>query len=224
MFRTLSILAFICLTFLVSSCEDKTQTDLYKAQLCVDNSTSATVNSCLEIIDGDSSEYAEVLRCSAAFIAEGITEAQIVTAIENIDGDDSNSDPTTPAIAALAMSSTTNSTAAVTTCAKTGSEILISLSNLSNLATAMAILLDYTAGAGTESLEAALAAYNSGSADATEKAALGAAIVSSQSSLCDAEEGQFKDDDICADINSSVAANPNDNGAIADALIAKLKE
>ena len=64
--------------FIFSGCEDKQETDLFKAQSCINTATAATVNSCLAQIEGDNSERAWVMRCSAAFISQGIDEDAIV--------------------------------------------------------------------------------------------------------------------------------------------------
>lgn len=214
----LFIVGFLFLT----GCEDQKETDLFKAQDCIDKASQANVNICLNYIDGDTSDRAQVLRCSAAFISEGIDEDAIVTAMENIDGEGAG-DPTTPAIAALAMSSTTVSTAALATCEETNSKALTSLANFANLATAMKALLGFADGATGADIDALIDAYvATPPADGPDKAALGAAIIASQASLCNAEDGLFKDDDACKDINAAIATGAGNANAVADALMGNI--
>lgn len=205
--------------FIFSGCGDKQETDLFKAQACINTATAATVNSCLVQIEGDNSERAWVMRCSAAFISQGIDEDAIVAAMENIDGEEAGQDPTTPAMAALAMDAPATSTAALTTCTATNSKSLIAIANMANLATVMKSLLGLADGFTSGDLDTAIDMFNAGT---TDSATLGAAVIASQDSICNPDSGLFKDDDICTDINASIAANPNDNDAIGDALLANI--
>jgi hypothetical protein len=208
----------------LTGCEDKQEVDLFKAQLCIDKATAATVNSCLTQIDGDNSRRAFVMRCSAAFISEGIDEIAIVNALENIDGEEGG-DPTAPAIAALAMSDTTTSAQALTTCTQTESSALISLANFANLATAMKALLGFTAGASGADIENLIDTYvGSIPPDSADKEALGAAVIASQESLCNPDDGLFRDDDACVDINAAIASGGGDPNDVADALMANLDD
>ncbi len=219
---TLLALSFIFL----SGCEDKKQTNLFKAQVCIDHATAATVNACLNDIQGQNSERAYVLRCSAAFISQGIDEDAIVDALENIDGGDSNQNPTTPTIAALAMSDTTTSTAALQVCAQTNSSVLTALASFANMATSMKELLGFPDGATAADIEALLDDYknNPNNYDDTKKEQLGNTVIASQESLCNPDDGYMKDDQACQDINSAIAENPNDPLAIANALLNKIEE
>lgn len=217
----LIVLSLFSITWL-TGCEDKKEADLFNAQACIDTATAATANACLEQIEGDSSRRAAVLRCSAAFISQGIDEIAIVNALENIDGAEGG-DPTAPAIAALAMDNTTNSAAAVSTCDATESEALSALANFANLATAMKALLGFADGASGSDIETLIDGYvASPPVNSDEKAALGAAVIASQESLCDAETGLFKNDEACVDINAAIAAGGGDSNAVADALMGNL--
>lgn len=221
MSRTLMIVSAIFANLLFTACEDQQEADLFKAQICIDKASASSVNGCLDLIEGDNSERAYVLRCSAAFISEGIDETAIVNAVENIDGS-GGGDPTTPAIAALAMSTTAISAAAVSTCNATNSDALIALANFANIATAMDVLLSFPNNPTSAQIDALIDSYNPGTANAADKAALGTAVIAGQSSLCDPNSGLFQGNEACADIDAAVAANPNDPSAVADALIANL--
>ncbi len=221
MVRCLLIFMALIGVVLATGCEDKKQADLFNAQICIDNATAANVNNCLTEIEGDNSKRAAVLRCSAAFISQNIDEVAIVNALENIDGEEGGN-PTTPAIAALAMEDTTVSAAAVATCDQAQSEALSSLANFANLATAMKQLLGFADGASAADIEALIDGYtHTPNADTT---ALGQAVITSQSSLCNADNGLFKDDEACVDINAAIAAGGGDPDAVANALIQNLDE
>lgn len=203
-------------------CEDKKETNLYKAQRCINTATAATVNSCLNIISSQTSARSYVLRCSAAFISQEIDEAAIADAVENIKKKD-GSNPTTPAIAALAMDDTTVSAEALEMCTLSGSDSLTHLANLANLATAMKALLNFPDGASAADIEALLAGWTPGGATPDHEA-LGEAVIASQDSMCNPTNGLFKDTKACQDINAAIAENGGDAAAIADALIAKIND
>lgn len=219
----LGVLASCCL-LVFTGCEGEEETNQYKAQQCLNNATQTTANSCLSFIANDFSQKAYIIRCSVAFLAEGIDDGKIVDAFENIKGEEGG-DPSAPAIAALAMSNTTASSDALTICTTTGSEVLTTLANFANLATTMTQLLP---GLGTPpysntDIENAINNYVPGSADVNNKDALGAAVVAAAPTMCNSEDGTFKDSPICTDINSAINAGGG-NQAIADALISNLDD
>lgn len=215
----LVITCLLSITFL-SSCEDKKEADLYKAQLCIDKATAASVNDCLNFISGDNSKRAAVLRCSAAFISENIDETAIVNALENIDGQ-SSGNPTTPAIAALQMSSTTVASQAVSTCAAADSEALTALANFANIATSMSALAGFPSNPTPSSVEAWLSSYSGTSGTDTET--LGNAIIASQDSLCNSQNGLFKDQKACTDINAAITAGGGNPVTVANQLLQNIK-
>lgn len=209
------------LSITLLGCEDKKEGNLIKAQDCINKASANSVNSCLNYITGYTSKRSYVLRCSAAFISEGIDEDAIIAAIENIDGKNGGSNPTTPAISALTMSSASVSTAAVEVCTLSESAALTALAQFANLSTSLGSLLGFAQGADPSNIEALLAAYSGTPSDA-EKEVLGSAVLSAQSSLCNSKNGLFKDTKACTDIDSAVAAHPNDPAQLADALISNL--
>lgn len=76
----------ICLGLL--SCQKKTDADtIAEAQACLDSATSSTVNSCLTIVEGLTTEAAYLIRCSASFIYQDFTSpaklASISTQMQN---------------------------------------------------------------------------------------------------------------------------------------------
>lgn len=204
---------------LFTSCEDKEEANLYKAQACLDKATAATANACLGSISGQTSQRSYSLRCSASFLAEGIDESAIIDALRNIDGDQGG-DPTSASIAALAMTDSTASANAVSNCAKSGSDSLTALANFANVATALKGALALGSDPTPAQVETAIDGW--GAQTPAEKEAVANAIIASQASMCNSTNGLFKDTDACTDINQAIAANPSGGTALADALIANL--
>ncbi len=222
--RWISTLVLSILSLMFVQCEDKKESNLIKAQACINKATAATVNACLSSIEGQTSKRSFVLRCSAAFISEGIDEDAIIAAIRNIDGSKNTGNPTTPALAALTMSDIDISTAAVEVCTQSGSQALIALSNFANLSTSLSDLLGFVKGDDADAIESLIASYNAGTADNDAKVALGNAVVVAQSSLCNSTNGLFKKTDVCNDIDSAVNENPGEAADITDALLINLKD
>ena len=210
-------------SFLILGCGNKKEENIFKSQNCINTATAASVNGCLNFVEGQTSARSYVLRCSAAFISQGIDESAIVDAIRNIEGKDSGN-PTTPAIAALAMESTEISNQALEDCTKSESKSLAALANFANLSTAMTAVLGVVGDNPTQAeIEALIASYDPNNPPSpADKEALGAAVIASQDSLCNTKNGLFKGTKACTDINSAIQANPNNASAVADALIGNI--
>jgi len=210
------------ISLMIVSCGNKKEENLFKAQYCINTATAASVNSCLNFISGQTSAKSYVLRCSAAFISQGIDEDAIVEAIENIEGKEAGN-PTTPAIAALTMESVAVSGQALEDCTKSESKSLTALANFANLSTAMSVVLGVVSDNPTQAeIDALLSSYNPSLPSNKEKEALGASIIASQDSLCNTTNGLFKGTKACTDINSAIQDHPNDPKAVADALIGNI--
>ena len=212
-----ALIAATLILFTLTGCEDEKESNLFKAQQCIDTATASTVNECTTYLAGDVSEQSYVLQCSIAFIAEGITETAIVTALENIDKQDQASDPTITAFSALTMSSTTASTDALTKCTNSGSKALIALANFANLATAVGSLGSLLSDPSEANIQNFLNSYNS----ATDAGVLGAAVVASQDSLCNTTNGLMKGTEPCDNINQAIASGAS-NDDIGDLLISNI--
>lgn len=211
-------------SILFIGCNEKEE-NLFKAQNCINTATATSVNSCLNFISGQTSARSYVLRCSAAFISQGINEDAIVEAIQNIEGKEAGN-PTTPAIAALSMESVAISNQALEDCTRSESKSLTALANFANLSTAMSSLLGVVGTSPTQAeLEALIASYdpnNPPNPNPDDKEALGTAVIASQDSLCNSDNGLFKGTKACTDINAAIQASPNNPGAVADALIGRI--
>lgn len=207
----------------LNACEDKSETNLYRAQQCINTATSDNVNTCLNFISTQNSPRAYVLRCSAAFISQGIQEESIVQAVEDIDKRDGGN-PTAPALAALSMSNTTAAQTAVDMCRRSESLSLLAIANFSSLATSMGSLLAFTPGTSAEDIQNLIDTYDDSLKTDEEKAPLGQAVIDSQDSLCNPKDGLFKGTKACEDIDQAVSSNPGNAVAVADALLSNMKD
>lgn len=217
--RLISALIAASLALVIfTGCEDEQESNLFKAQSCIDTATAATVNQCSTYIAGDTSERSYVLQCSIAFVSENITETEIVNALENIDNQASASDPTIAAMSALAMTDVATSTAALNVCTLSNSSALIALANFANIATATASLASILANPTEAALQNFLDTYN----PATDASDLGNAVIASQDSLCNSTNGLMKGTETCDNINQAVTTGGGNPDAIADALISNI--
>jgi hypothetical protein len=220
--RTLFLYTSLIGVLLLSGCDNKSESNLFRAQQCINTATADSVDSCLNFIGNQTSKRAYVLRCSAAFISQGIDELAIVKAISNINGEEGGN-PTAPAIAALAMESPAVSSAAVEVCTQSGSSSLAALANFANISTAMSTILNFPPNPTAEDIQDLLDTYDPSSATAEDKQALGAAVIASQDNLCNPKTGLFKGTEACKDIDDAIASS-SDPALVADALLANLKD
>ena len=198
-------------------CEDKKESNLFKAQYCIDKATASNVNDCLELLGSQNNRRANVLRCSAAFIAEGIDEDAIVDVIRVLDKDENSAGGSAPAISALTMSSTDAANGALAVCETTESDTLIALAGLASISTAMSSVLSLGANPTEAQVQAAIDGFSSG--DATS---VGNAVIANQDSMCNPDSGLFKDSDECTKMNAAIKAGGG-NDAIGQAFINSLK-
>ena len=219
----LVLLSISLLTF--SGCEDKDDAEIYKAQFCLDRAApgSADVAACVANIQNQTSKQAYVLKCSADFLTAGIDEVKIVNAIENMDGDDNGSNPSTVLMDNLSFqtqtpiaSNNTLAAQAVTNCSLSGSDTLKALAEMASVSTFM-----YVATGGGQTIEQFLQGCTGGSTciDSIvtngDDAAMAATVLSMQDTLC-GENGMFKSEgDTCLDIqNATDSATKNPDGSV----------
>lgn len=204
------------------ACEEKEDDQIYSAQICMNSATPATVDACLAKISGVSSSRAYVLRCSAEFIRANITTSTIVTAIENIEDNDSGNtdDPTIEFYDQFSFTSTASADVAVTNCAASGSEGLRLLSLSAKTATV--IKYDVLGKLPGQTMSPAdIATLDPSTADAADLLAIGNSVIQMQSLAC-SEGGSLKNTEVCDNINNAIAGG-GDAQAIGEAFINQLK-
>ncbi|MCB0377052.1 MAG: hypothetical protein KDD33_01040 [Bdellovibrionales bacterium] len=204
------------LVFIVGGCEDDKKSKLFKTQVCINQSTPATVAGCSSLLGNTTGKQAAALRCSIKFIEAGVTESQIITALENIDDQNAGQDPTSAAVNSIKMNTVADSTEARQYCDESESEALIALSYIAHMATIMSIGLASL----NSDLEAAIASFDPNSPPGDlDQAALGQTVIDSQQSLCDTKNGMLKDSEACGNINKAIECGAGDSSAVANAMI-----
>jgi hypothetical protein len=138
--KQLFVLLLVSSSFGLTSCEEKEDDKVFSAQQCLDSATPATVDTCVNMVSGISSNKAYTIRCSADFIRESITNDKIIDAIENLDDNQTASDPTTILLDNFKFSNVTLADAAVANCSATGSDTLKVLALTAKTATIIAAL------------------------------------------------------------------------------------
>lgn len=200
-------------------CEQKEDDQIYSAQICLNNATAGTVDTCLAKIAGVSSARAFVLRCSAEFIRANITTSTIVTAIEDIEDNDAGNteDPTIEFYNQFSFTSTSSANVAVDNCTASGSEGL----KLLALSAKTATVIKYDVLSGTLDA-AAIAALNPATADAADLIAIGESVLLMAPIAC-AEGGSLEETEVCDNINAAILSSGGDAQALGEAYLNQLK-
>ncbi len=199
---------------LLTACETEEDRTLAEAEACINRATAATVDACVAKVAGMTNEDAYLIRCSAHFIAQNITEASLTTGFANIKSATSGGVPSmTYAMSYLLFdNSITNHTisTAMNNCSLSGATSLYKLVQLSNLGTTLgggAIANGDSAG-----LAAAIAGFGG------DAAAVGNMVLDIKTTFCD-NGGSFGGTDICTKVNLAVT-NAGGNATTIGNLIA----
>jgi hypothetical protein len=199
-------------------CEEKNDDKIYKAQRCLDNSTSETVDNCVEMVSGITSGQAYQIRCSADFLRADINNDTILDAIEELDNDNgSSSDATVTFFKFFKFEDTAAADVAIENCTLTGSQTYRDLALAAKTATIMNGLT------GGQDLDQWIDSLNPGSIDSLseeELEDLGETVIALHPSLC-GEGGDFEDNPVCDEIGA-VIDEPN-AVELAKALLLELK-
>lgn len=214
--------------FLVA-CEQEEDDKIYTAQICMNQAdTGIEADACLAPLSGLNSTRAYVLRCAGDFIRAGITTPTIITAIQNIDDNDSNNtaDPTLEFYQQFSFGyqdvDVVTAGTAVSNCTASGSKNLRLLALSAESATILRNLAFENVG-GTGDITTWL----NGSVDPAtlsdaEVTAIGNNVLNMQASSC-GEGGTFEDTEICDNMNNAIAAGAGDPNAIGEAFISQLQ-
>jgi putative hemolysin len=221
----LCFLAFSTLIF--ASCEDKDDDKVFSAQQCLDKATPATVDTCVGMVAGISTSKSYVIRCSADFIRQNITNSTIVDALENLDKDKNQggTDPNVILYDFFVFSPANGDTAlglvnsAVANCAATGSETLQVLALSAKSAT---VIKSLTGGASIEDWLNTNPDFNAiATGNPEEMIALGETILAVQPIAC-GKGGSFEDTEVCTNLNNSI--DQADATEIAKKFLDQLKQ
>lgn len=193
------LLAALIAVPLLSACETEEDRVMADAQSCLNKATPVNVDSCVAKLNGITNQQSYVIRCTAHFIAQGITASTLAAAFQNIKGSTTAGVPsTTYAIAYLIFDDTiTGHTAAqaMNECEISGATSLTNLIRLSSLANT------FTGGAVANGdysgLASAIAMYAGG-----DYTSIGQQAIDIKEAYCD-NGGNFSGTDICNKMNQA---------------------
>ena len=228
--RLIILAAFSTLALMNSGCEDKSQATLASAQSCLDGaSTTSQANACAAKVATDYSADAYLIRCSANFIAQGVTGDRLALAYKQMDAGSSSSNKTTALMSYMLFndSLTGNSSAeTVFNCQSSGVASMYQLASAVGLATSVAnvassalgmplaaLLPDANGNVNTAALQLAVANLSAQVATwgpnnpqtIAAEATIGTAVTNSYSAFC-TTNSTFSSADICNKINAAVGA------------------
>ncbi len=232
----------ISTVFLLTSCAKKTDADkVGEAQSCIDNSTAATVSSCVEKVDGLTSSESYTIRCAAKLIKEGFDNpTKLLAAVENLDnnsGSTSNSNGTLGLMATLSFTSAstpeanrTSAEEAYSYCLSSGSKGLYMLAAFARMATDIAAIantvtgLDCLQAGQTCSATQLESAINNATVADASAGVVGAVALTVYETNCSG--GQSQNEELCNTINSAVAeaGGSLDPDIIGAALLSQLTQ
>ncbi len=200
--------ALLSITFF-TSCENEDFNGINQAQSCIDNTSSTDYTSaerCYKYLDDVDGAEADLLRCSIAMFAGGITPVRVGNAFTNLASNTGGSADEAFLITTLAMDNNTKASTAASYCKDSGSAALSYLANLSVIGTQLAVIGGFAGGIGSD-----FDPTNTNVADGLDdcelsdscQAAIGAALVPLAEDYC---AGGNADQAACSSITDAVEA------------------
>lgn len=228
----LFLLAPVLLT--LTSCETPEDQQIASAQQCIDGAkTSADADICYAAVAGLESEKAYLIRCSAAYIAQGFTGARFAAAFQRLkDNPSSGQDPMATVMAYLIFSKPSTQYTAdntLTNCTKSGVRAMIRLATMTRLATfiAQSGLGSITANVDPTSPSFDPAAISTAitnlanSGTPADQATVGEIAVQASTAYCNAGSS-FENNEICINLKQAIATGGS-SAAIGASLLAQLQ-
>jgi hypothetical protein len=229
---TLTLLAGVCL-FAGCSQENANDKQVADALNCLDHATNAsTADVCVAKVSGIQTPQAYLIRCSADFIAQGLTGSRLATAFQQQKGSTVGGSNQTIAMAAYLVfdSSITNHTAAITTsdCNQSNEPSVIGLASMVSVATNLAQAASALGGPSfsnlnpsnigsfdptaiktvADSLYADLQSGHPIQASVDAENAIGQAAITAQAAYC-SPGSSFVGQDVCNKLNNAIQAGNN---------------
>ena len=221
----------IILSFVLVACEEDEDQQIAEAQACLNKATPANANACLTKVSGLTSERAYYIRCSVRFLSQGFQGSRFADAFEQLSeendgGGGGGNDAMATALTVMTFDSTTVAESTLNECLLSGSTGLSRLASISSIATTLVnavpgVDLTDVAENGLSDTDAQTLIDNltTGGAE-TSDAELGAIAVTAEGLFYDDEDSEFKDTDICTNLEAAVGAG--DAAAVGAALRAAL--
>lgn len=229
MMKKYSVL-ILAVSFLIYGCEDKNK--IAQAQACLDSisqSNYQAAEGCLQYVADDSSQQADIIRCSGYMMAGGLTTNKMVNAYKALSGSSNSGTVTNKEavfIGTLVLDSSTLANKGDTYCKKSGVTGLMYISGLAVMGTMIA---EVGASIGTYNnppTEAEVNAVINDCTGGTPNAACNPTVIGNvantiASTYC---ANQSADQSVCNQVNSAIATSGSDTAKVGNALLCLLKK
>lgn len=233
---SMRLLLMIPALLVLTSCETPEDRQLATAQDCIDAAkTGADADVCYASVDGNESEKAYLIRCSASYIAQGFTGKRFANAFQGLkDNPSSGQDPMATVMAHLIFTKSSpihNIDKTLENCKKSGVRSMVRLATMSMLATFVT-----QSGLGSiptnadpldpsfdpnQITNAISQLVNNGSPEAKEK--VGELAVQANQAYCN-PGSSFETNEICKNLRDAIAGGNGDAAQIGVALLAQLQQ
>lgn len=230
-------LLILALSFLIYGCEDKNK--IAQAQACLDSITEsnhAQAGSCLNYLDGDDSQQANIIRCSATLMSGGLTTTKMVNAYKALSGTTGGGAAVTNKdavfIGTLVLSTPNinqgydTAVAGDAYCKKTNVTGLMYISGLAVMGTMIAkvgsSIGTYSNPPTEAEVDAAIANCTGGTPDtACNPTSVGTVATTIATTYC---ANQSADQTVCTKVNDAITTSGGNTAKIGNALLCLLKK
>lgn len=231
--KLLVLLAAVLALPLLTACESEEDRTLAEAEACINSATSTNVDACMAKVDGLTSEDAYLIRCSAHFIAQNITETRLASAFTNIKSSSAVAGvtPTTIALSYMIFDETKlahNVAVSKSDCELSGAPSLSRIVSLAEIATTFAAAAGaansgFTPG-DTASVESFIANFvaNSPGTVAQDETTIGNLAVGIRENFC-VNNSPFTGTDVCTKMNQAFTSGVGNPQTIGQQIIALLQ-
>ena len=219
--KLLLLLAAALTLPLLTACESEEDRKLAEAEACINRATSgdvAAANACMNKVAGMTSEDAYLIRCSAHFIAQNISEGTLSTGFATIKNATSGGVPTTTyAMSFLLFGNIAGHdiNTAMSDCNQSGAVSLYKIVQLSSLGNTLSFG-GLAPGATPTDLANAISNFNA-TATPAQLAEAGAKVLEIKETFCD-NGGSFSGTDICNKVNQALTNAGSNPQAIGDLI------
>ncbi|MBF0206010.1 MAG: hypothetical protein HQK53_03895 [Oligoflexia bacterium] len=212
-------IAFVVILLVLGGCETEEQRDLFRAQQCINQSSSSNVENCRSYLSGHASKEAYVLQCSIDFLKQGVTASRMATAIEKRDSSTTNKNSLLGMMGMISFSDQQDLISAERNCSLCGYSSYTMLIKMAKISTTLVVDQGVPVTVDNKpdqkKMEEVVAAVVA-SPTSEIKETVGAAAQTIQTSYCTAENATSK---VCTTIAESISAGDS-NEEIGQKLLA----
>ena len=232
MMKKYSILvSVLAVSVLIYGCEDKNK--IAQAQACLDavpQDTPSQATNCLQYVEGDESQQADIIRCSAHLMAGGLNTSKMVNAYKALSGTSGGGATVTNKEAVFIGTLTLTSLSAAQTgdfyCKRSNVKGLMYISGLAvmgtTLATVGASIGTYSNPPTEAEVNAVINDCTGGTPDAAcSPTTIGTVATTVATTYC---ASQSADQSVCNTVNDAITAGGGDVAKIGNGLLCLLKK